>query len=116
MKRKSMPNLSLNLTLKPNWAALIAATYPPGPEPITVKSASTTIKANGYKTINCLLLIKSTTVKKKSYILYSKKVQITSVFYIVLFIPRYPTFSEITENDTEFKILFSIYSLWHIKI
>lgn len=40
------PSLSLNLTLKPNWAALIAATYPPGPEPITVTSASTAIKAN----------------------------------------------------------------------
>lgn len=29
------------LTLNPSWAALIAATYPPGPEPITVTSAST---------------------------------------------------------------------------
>ena len=28
------------LTFKPSWAALIAATYPPGPEPITVKSYS----------------------------------------------------------------------------
>lgn len=27
-------------TLKPSWAALIAVTYPPGPEPITTKSAS----------------------------------------------------------------------------
>lgn len=42
-------SFSLNLTLKPNWAALIAATYPPGPEPITVTSASTTIKVNQYK-------------------------------------------------------------------
>lgn len=30
-----------HLTLNPSWAALIAATYPPGPEPITVTSAST---------------------------------------------------------------------------
>ena len=107
MKRKLMPNLSLNLTLKPNWAALIAATYPPGPEPITVTSASTTIKANWYKTINCLLLIKSTTVKKKkSYILYSKKVQVTSIFYIILFIPRHPTFSDILKMTQIFKFCF----------
>ncbi len=30
-----------NHTLKPSWAALMAATYPPGPEPTTVTSAST---------------------------------------------------------------------------
>lgn len=24
----------------PNWAALMAATYPPGPEPMTTKSAA----------------------------------------------------------------------------
>lgn len=34
------------LTLKPNWAALMAATYPPGPEPMTVTSASTIIRAD----------------------------------------------------------------------
>lgn len=39
-------SLSLSLTLKPNWAALIAATYPPGPEPITVTSASTITETN----------------------------------------------------------------------
>lgn len=28
------------LTLNPSWAALMAVTYPPGPDPMTTKSAS----------------------------------------------------------------------------
>ena len=32
------PILPKNATFKPNWTPLIAATYPPGPDPITSKS------------------------------------------------------------------------------
>ena len=32
------PLLSTKTTLRPNWAAAIAATYPPGPPPMTNKS------------------------------------------------------------------------------
>ena len=31
---------STHKTLNPSWEALIAATYPPGPPPITIKSNS----------------------------------------------------------------------------
>ena len=33
-------SFSIQATFIPSWAALIAATYPPGPAPITIKSKS----------------------------------------------------------------------------
>ena len=44
--KTKQPLLQVYLTLKPNWADLMAATYPPGPEPITVTSASTVTRTD----------------------------------------------------------------------
>lgn len=94
-KNESTSSFSLNLTLKPNWAALIAATYPPGPEPITVRSASTMIKADGCKTVNCLIMTKNSTFKKKNW--YFKPAR------------KYLVFFDVTENGRFLCFIFYLF-------